>query len=113
MYHYPTTADDVKADIETMGADIAKAIKMQRSAETLAELVNRLAVLEGHYIATLTFEKMAVDGRYSTADRREALIDLLTSGADDRWSGRKNDVKRARFDGIREAAGRLLQKLEI
>lgn len=30
-------------------------------------------------------------------------MDLLVNGADDSWSGRSNDLKRARFDGVRAA----------
>ena len=31
------------------------------------------------------------------------VSNLLTAGADDAWGGRGNDVKRARFDGVRSA----------
>ena len=35
---------------------------------------------------------------------QKSTLKLLTQGADDVWSGRGNDVKRAQFDGLRAAA---------
>jgi len=37
----------------------------------------------------------------------DVIIDLLIAGADDTWSGRGNDIRRARFDGIREACKKM------
>lgn len=39
----------------------------------------------------------------------EGVGDLLAQGADDDWSGRCNDVRRAYHDGVRQAAREVLQ----
>lgn len=52
---------------------------------------------------------------YADADRDKALRNLfaavLLRGADDSWSGRKNDARRTAFDAVRQEIGDLRWKL--
>lgn len=40
---------------------------------------------------------------------REEVVRLVMTGAGDTWSGRGNDVRRARYDGLRKAANRMVR----
>lgn len=42
---------------------------------------------------------------------RERLVSMIVYGADDSWSGRANDARRARFDGVRDAVRHHLDRL--
>lgn len=46
------------------------------------------------------------------AATREVITSTLVLGADDTWSGRRNDMRRAAFDDVRETARRLLDRLD-
>lgn len=81
------------------------------SARGLAALVTALAYHEGEYAVYQTV-RSAVQ-RDKTADEiRATLLEILARGADDTWSGRNNDVRRARFDGIREGVSSVMWSLQ-
>lgn len=83
------------------------------SAFDLADSVNKLAEAQGalaywsrmRQVAEYALENGS-DGNVSDLFDRET-ISALTRGADDAWSGRGNDSKRAYFDGLRAAAADL------
>lgn len=75
------------------------------SAKDINDAVLLLAAAEGEARVWARLDMVAVN----TGDMNKELatrltFTLLTEGADDRWSGRGNDVARATFDGVRSAA---------
>lgn len=76
----------------------------------LAQMVNTLAEAEGELAVWVRLENVAErltnqgQGEIEKETALSVIYPLLTGGADDTWSGRGNEVKRARFDGIRAAA---------
>ena len=67
-----------------------------------------LATAEGaaSYWAKMLYVAKIVTDREGdvTAALQDSTLRLLTGGANDDWSGRGNDAKRAYFDGVRAAA---------
>ena len=92
-------AYDAKAD-----SAVTLAAGGAQSAEDWAQFANELAELEGAVYAYNALHRAC-----GTADEvelsrlSEVALALLAVGADDGWSGRTNDVRRARFDGVRTA----------
>ena len=75
-----------------------------------AEFANQLAELEGEVYAYSRIShacETAVEVPQSFM--YEVAMEILSDGAYDGWSGRTNDVRRARFDGIRTACSNLLR----
>ena len=82
----------------------------------LALMVNEIAFAEGRLAAAHMAQRVAcyhgdpdgpVNAQTTDEITRAVLVELyrsLTAGADDAWSGRGNDVRRARQDGFREFA---------
>lgn len=83
-----------------------------RTADQSVDALLSLADAEG---ARDVWSKLATVATYhcksgveiTEAQVMQVVMDLLTRGADDTWSGRGNDVKRAYFDGVRSAATRV------
>lgn len=94
---YTEAVQKIHARLDTQRAVIADLAAKGASAETLGAEIHRLARLEGASVVTLakTFEP---------EDGVKHVTGYLLRGADDTWSGRGNDLKRAWFDGLREAA---------
>jgi hypothetical protein len=82
----------------------------------LALMVNEIAFTEGRLAAAELAQRVATlvadpDGKVNaqTTDAvnravLQAVYQTLARGADDEWSGRTNDVQRARHDGFRDFA---------
>lgn len=90
----------VKSGAATLAADPTA------TAKTWGQFANSLAESEGQ--ANL-WERVAQMAAYkgenvTEADIKAIVLDALSPGADDSWSGRDNDVARARFDGMLRAA---------
>lgn len=76
----------------------------------LAKIVNEIAEAEGHLEVFMRKDRM--DARnVPMVDQLERLNDIMAMGADDTWSGRENDAKRAHFDGVRAAASRIMSQM--
>ena len=72
-------------------------------AEALAATLHELAAAEGY--RNLFAQVVAIlDRGHTTDDVVEQVQRSVTLGADDQWSGRTNNVRRARFDGTLRAA---------
>lgn len=69
--------------------------------EQLAKLVNTVAYTEGYHTTRDTL-RTVVERRGVQAARGVALR-LANADPDDTWSGRANDVRRAKADGVRQA----------
>lgn len=72
-------------------------------ARSLANSVNRLAEAEGYVYADAVIDYALAHENGGVQAARDEAMDLLARGADDSWSGRANDNRRAYFDGVREA----------
>lgn len=77
-----------------------------RRIDSLVSAVNAVAKAEGANRAWSRAARM-IEGGHTAAEAYESVVDLVLNGADDSWSGRGNDAKRAEFDGIREAVQNL------
>lgn len=84
-----TLAADENTTGETWGAFALKVAEAEGAASAWA----RLAQFVAHRGDEAT-----------EADIKGVAFDMMVNGADDTWSGRGNDIKRARFDGIRSAS---------
>jgi len=95
-------------------ATIAKAAADPHTADYLNDLVIKLAEAEGSTTAIIRVQRalqyQANHPENGDVDWQQDLVDLILNGADDSWSGRGNDVKRAQFDGLRKQARRLLDR---
>ena len=82
------------ADLLTTAAD------MTSLTNEIAVEANRIAEDEGTMQARVLVRDALAAGREPESIVAH-LQDILLNGADDCWSGRKNDLRRARFDGFR------------
>lgn len=89
---------ETKNLLENQRQALAKEILDGTSTERLACPFEHLAVLEGE----LKAYTVAALGGVSQVTR------LLLQGADDKWSGRGNEQKRAYYDGVRRGAEKVL-----
>lgn len=102
------------AGIEAARAEVTAAVTANFTADRLAKAVNGVAHAEGYADALTTARYVLIhhadsDARTTAIALIDAMSDALTLGADDEWSGRANDVRRARFDGVRAAAKDVLR----
>lgn len=90
-----------------IATDATKLALTTTPANTWAEFTVRLAEAEGAAYAwthlDVAVAHCAEHGEVNRALVVNVALHLLAAGAGDEWSGRVNDVQRARFDGIREA----------
>lgn len=108
---YVKNTTEAAETVERARTNLTVAIGTGNDAMDLARQILSLAEAEGVHEIFQGVDAMRKRG-LSNADVRERLVDALTRGADDSWSGRTNDARRARFDGIREAISWHLQRLE-
>ena len=73
-----------------------------------AEFANQLAELEGEvYAYSRILNACGTAVEVPQSFMYEVAMEMLSDGAEDGWPGRTNDVRRARFDGVRTACGTL------
>jgi hypothetical protein len=66
----------------------------------LADVLNGVARAEGS-LFMLRRAQIVLDNTGGDLDAlRQAVLDVLVQGADDTWSGRTNDVRRAYHEGV-------------
>jgi len=115
--NYGQKADELTARADSRRRTLREAaIEDSVGVDDLARMVNDIADAEGQaHVYAIAAHVNGKDGWASQADAdaaiREWVTSLLTAGADDTWSGRTNDAKRAHWDGIRTAAGDVLRGL--
>lgn len=86
----------------------------QGVGDQLSRLADAVAEAEGR--RKMFTDAAAIDARAKTVDEaarglRALVASMLINGADDEWSGRGNDNRRARFAGTRAAAREILDTL--
>lgn len=99
-------AEAVDRERQNLAAGIAQGVP----AMDLARSVVSLAEAEGVHSVFQVVDRMKARNS-ENVDIREYLVSLLVRGADDSWSGRANDARRAQFDGVREAVQHHLDRL--
>lgn len=85
------------------------------AGEHVAAAANDMAKSEGYVMVAQRFvrglrrmaEEMGSPFEDIKSEMVEFLMGSMTFGGDDEWSGRGNDVRRAKFDGQREAVSDL------
>lgn len=103
-------AEQAKASlVAAKNGAVALATDEATNSQTWGQFAVVVAEAEGKAMAWVRLEQMVA---YKTEkglvgvtedDVISIAFDILSGGADDSWSGRGNDVKRARFDGMRAA----------
>lgn len=97
------TIEQARANIESAKQAVVKAVEAGWTAERLAKAVNEVAEAEGVLTIVTLAENLAKIGK--TKDEITiAVFEQVTSPSDDTWSGRANDVRRAKADGMKTAA---------
>lgn len=112
-----TTDAEIFAPVDRAREALAEGVKDEAMrSDRLAGLLNALADAEGVARVRHSYRQALVgmlDLGHSFEDAvayaKESAVGHLLSGPDDTWSGRKNDVRRAFADGVREAASYLIR----
>lgn len=99
--------DSVAACQTKMAAKLVEMGEGRASVSTISDLTQQLESLN-QYIGVMTrMERLA--GRYAEGIAEESefkitmlatLVDLLSRGCEDTWSGRGNELRRCGFEGI-------------
>ncbi|MFD7247943.1 hypothetical protein ACFV6Y_39110 [Streptomyces massasporeus] len=58
-------------------------------------------------------DEFGVEGLQKQFGLMQHVAEVLARGADDEWSGRSNEARRARFDGVREAAKVAIKAVQL
>lgn len=106
-----TTDEFLMEPVETARQNLITVVTNGEMSHRLADYVNAVADAEGQMMAASEFVSYLQNG----ATRSRAIVAVnsraLASGADDRWSGRTNDARRAFFDGKREMIAELFDDI--
>lgn len=105
-----TTDEQIMAPVEAARQEMAKWLIEDKGAdaESIASRANGIAVAEGRAQARWEYRNALADE--ATDEQIKAhFFRLLTNHPDDKWSGRGNDARRAKADGFREEAARLVR----
>lgn len=96
--------------VDRQRQNLAAGITQGFPAMDLARSIVSLAEAEGVHEVFAVVDQMKARN-VESADIRDRLVSMLVQGADDSWSGRANDARRARFDGVRDAVQHHLDRL--
>jgi uncharacterized membrane protein YccC len=88
------------------------AVGERKDSQYLAAAVNAVAEVEGK-LQVLGYAQRASSNGKSPEEMVASLLDNVLMGADDGWSGRTNDAKRAHFDGKREGVRWIVRRLGV
>jgi len=106
-------AGNAAANVDYARKSLAKKAADVQMIDThqLGIALGALAQAEGALVVWAVAARIMAEKDLTDQQKREAiygsLVDFLGAGADDTWSGRNNDLRRAHFDGVREAARRV------
>lgn len=91
-----------RKSVESLRQTLAKEAAGGARVDEIGATVIALAELEG-FVDTIEGLEEVRKSEWGLAGAKSLANDLLLRGADDKWSGRRNDFARARFDGVRDA----------
>lgn len=101
------TEDDLMVPVNRHRERLVTAATEGQSADELATIVE--AITRAEAVARLRYSVGRMLANGSNTNEIEAyLTDRLIAGADDTFSGRGNDLKRAAFDAVRDEVRDLL-----
>lgn len=103
-------ADQAAEAVARERQNLANGIAQGVPAMDLARSIVSLAEAEGIHEVFALVDQAKSRGMEDAAIR-DRLVSMLVHGADDSWSGRANDARRARFDGVRDAVQHHLDRL--
>lgn len=75
-------------------------------SEEMGRVLTSIATLEGRLEVALTVQD-ATEGGASKEEIEKSVMSRVLNGPRDTWSGRGNDLRRARYEGVLEEAQRL------
>lgn len=98
-----TTDDEIVENVRAATTHLANLATEGRGWEDLVQQVNEIAKRQGEAEAYAIYrDGLAAEASSDSIVR--SLFARLVNGADDTWSGRSNDARRAKFDGFRRTA---------
>lgn len=105
--------------VEDAKASVMKLVQNGADAQKVAAAAQRIAFWEG-YAAMLAMvedaaeemDKHGISGMRKQFALMQEIAERLARGADDEWSGRDNDSRRNRFDGVRAAANEVIWAIQ-
>ncbi|WP_396902655.1 hypothetical protein [Mycolicibacterium sp.] len=104
--------------VDRAKADMVKAAQGGGNIRELNHAAQQVAFWEGY--ADLLAEVEALDGAVNGVEGiqkqfvlMQHVAEVLARGADDEWSGRANEIRRARFDGVRAAANVAIKAIQL
>lgn len=110
-----TTDEDLLATVRLSKENLRQKLDEERrdkwDAERLAKEVNGLAENEGRLFVRVQYRNALAQDASPEAIRRH-LTKLVLNHPDDEWSGRSNDVRRAKADGVRNEVASILELLD-
>lgn len=112
-------SDRARASLELERSNLGVAVSEGIRAESLVYRLNSIADGEGQSrvfdtVMAIVTNQIQYD---NTTDETivvavtKHLVDRLTAGADDTWSGRANDVRRCEFEGTRTASAAVFEQI--
>jgi hypothetical protein len=107
-----TTDEAILAGVNAARARLAEeAMDDTKGLEQLADAVHHVAAQVG--VASVHHElRNALQWEASPEQIRKNLTKLVLVGADDKWSGRGNEVRRAKFDAARQEVSDVLDRID-
>lgn len=102
-----TPDEELDAPVEQARRAVAEAVNNSYFADQIGEHLIRLAEAEGQRDTAYRFVRVLRNGFTRERAAMHVMDDITQRGADDTWSGRNNEVKRAHYDGRREMAHEL------
>lgn len=110
-YQAARRVERLQAERAQHAAAVASAATSGAGAAELDDRVRALASIEGQ-LAVASRLARAIEADLDREEQVAVLFQLLQDGADDSWSGRGNDLRRARFDGVRREVESYYARLE-
>lgn len=114
-----TTDAEILAPVEAARESLIELAQARSRSEDIAKSALYVCEVEGAAAARIAYRNallgaaahrgMATTHPEVRQIAEQAVADLVFAGADDTWSGRGNDAARARFDGIRNEARRIVR----
>jgi hypothetical protein len=112
------TVHEAEKNLQAANERLENAVRDGQRAGSITDYLNEVAEAQGALTVVAEYEEVldyTQDAdEFDPVKANLAVIETLTRivlrGADDTWSGRGNDARRAYFDGVRETADDLLRE---
>lgn len=112
-------ANQAREALEKAKAEVVK-VAERGDIRELNHAAQQVAFWEGYaaMLAEVEHLSAAADANGAEGLQKQFVLmqhvaEVLARGADDEWSGRANEIRRARFDGVREAARVAIKAIQL